>query len=158
MRSRMQCMRAEGVYFGQAPSFGKNGREASSATFLQSLELPHARHLAEHPIWTSTSMKQRHFMDKHPIRTSMSMKQRHFMDEEPTDDYLATGRCHRGACGRGHRAEDRSEGPLSHAGMPPRGLSQGMPCRSPAEASARDRFETGSRQSCHLTLPQKLFC
>ena len=76
-------MRAEGVYFGQAPSFGKNGREASSATFLQSLELPHARHLAEHPIWTSTSMKQRHFMDKHPIRTSMSMEQRLFMDKHP---------------------------------------------------------------------------
>ena len=76
-------MRAEGVYFGQAPSFGKNGREARSTTFLQGLELPHARHLAENPIWTSTSMKQRHFMDKHPIRTSTSMKQRHFMDKNP---------------------------------------------------------------------------
>ena len=67
-------LRAEGVYFGQAPSFGKNGREESSATFLQSLELPHARHLAEIHIRTSTSMKQRHFMDKNPIRTSMSME------------------------------------------------------------------------------------
>ena len=67
-------LRAEGVYFGQTPSFGKNGREASSTTFLQSLELPHTRHQAENPIWTSTSMKQRHFMDKHPIRTSISMK------------------------------------------------------------------------------------
>ena len=67
-------LRAEGVYFGQAPSFRKNGREASSATFLQSLELPHTRHQAENPIWTSTSMKQRHFMDKNAIRTSMSME------------------------------------------------------------------------------------
>ena len=76
-------MRAEGVYFGQAPSFRKNGREASSATFLQSLELPHARHLAENPIRTSASMIKAHFMDEHPIRTSTSMKQRHFMDEHP---------------------------------------------------------------------------
>ena len=74
-------LRAEGVYFGQAPSFGKNGREASSTTFLQSLELPHARHLAENPIRTSTSMKQWHFMDKNPFRTSTSMKQRLFMDK-----------------------------------------------------------------------------
>ena len=76
-------LRAEGVYFGQTPSFGKNGREASSATFLQSLEFPHVRHLAEHPIWTSTSMIKAHFMDEHPIRTSTSMKQRHFMDKLP---------------------------------------------------------------------------
>ena len=39
--------------------------------------------------------------------------------------------------------------------MPPRGLSPGMPCRSPAEASARDRFDTGSRQSCHVLLSQE---
>ena len=83
-------MRAEGVYFGQAPSFGKNGREASSATFLQSLELPHARHLAENP-----------------IRTSTSMKQRHFMDEEPIDDCLATPGCHREASHRGCRVKVR---------------------------------------------------
>ena len=76
-------MRAEGVYFGQASSFRKNGREESSATFLQSLELPHARHQAENPIWTSTSMIKAHFMDEHPIRTSTSMKQRHFMDKNP---------------------------------------------------------------------------
>ena len=117
-------LRAEGVYFGQTPSFRKNGREASSATFLQSLEFPHVRHLAEHPIWTSTSMikahfmdehpirtstsmKQRHFMDKHPIRTSMSMEQRHFMDEEPIDDCLATPGCHREASRRGCRGEVR---------------------------------------------------
>ena len=74
-------MRAEGVYFGQAPSFRKNGREASSATFRQSLELPQARHLAEHPIRTSASMIKAHFMD--PIRTTTSMKQRHFMDKHP---------------------------------------------------------------------------
>ena len=36
---------------------------------------------SENPIRTSTSMKQRHFMDKNPILTSTSMKQRHFMDE-----------------------------------------------------------------------------
>ena len=100
-------LRAEGVYFGQTPSFRKNGREASSATFLQSLELPHARHLAENPIRTSTSMKQRHFMDKNPIRTSTSMKQRHFMDEEPIDDCLATPGCHREASRRECRAEVR---------------------------------------------------
>ena len=76
-------LRAEGVYFGQTPSFRKNGREASSATFLQSLELPHARHLAENPIRTSASMIKAHFMDEHPIRTSTSMKQRHFMDKNP---------------------------------------------------------------------------
>ena len=74
-------LRAEGVYFGQTPSFRKIGREASSATFLQSLEFPHVRHLAEHPIWTSTSMIKAHFMDEHPIRTSTSMKQRHFIQK-----------------------------------------------------------------------------
>ena len=100
-------LRAEGVYFGQAPSFGKNGREASSATFLQSLELPHARHLAENPIRTSASMIKAHFMDEHPIRTSTSMKQRHFMDEEPIDDCLAMPGCHREASRRGCRAEVR---------------------------------------------------
>ena len=44
-------------------------------------------------------------MDEHPIRTSTSMKQRLFMDEEPIDDCLATGRCHREASRRGCRAE-----------------------------------------------------
>ena len=100
-------MRTEGVYFGQAPSLRKNGREASSATFLQSLELPHARHQAENPIRTSASMIKAHFMDEHPIRTSTSMKQRHFMDEEPIDDCLATPGCHREASRRGCRAEVR---------------------------------------------------
>ena len=35
---------------------------------------------AEHPLRTSTSMKQRHSMDAHPFRTSISMKTANSMD------------------------------------------------------------------------------
>ncbi len=65
----------------------------------------------KHPIRTSTSMKQRHFMDEHPIRTSTSMKQRLFMDEEPIDDCLAT--------------PGSTERPLAGDAVPKSGLSIG---------------------------------
>ena len=38
---------------------------------------------AEHPIRTSTSIKQPDSMDAHPIRTSMSIKQPDSMDTHP---------------------------------------------------------------------------
>ena len=36
--------------------------------------------------------------------------------------------------------------------MPQRHLWTGVPCRRPAGASAKDRFDTGSRQSCHARM------
>ena len=48
-------------------------------------------------------------MDENPFRTSTSMKQRHFMDEEPIDDCLATPGCHREASRRECRAEPGRE-------------------------------------------------
>ena len=39
--------------------------------------------------------------------------------------------------------------------MPQRHLWTGVPCRSPAGAPARERFDTGSRQSCHAGLALK---
>ena len=36
--------------------------------------------------------------------------------------------------------------------MPQRHLWTGLPCRRPAGASAKDRFDTGSRQSCHARM------
>ena len=65
----------------------------------------------KHPIRTSMSMEQRHFMDKHPIRTSMSMEQRHFMDEGSIDVPFAT--------------PGSTERPLAGDAVPKSGLSIG---------------------------------
>ena len=43
--------------------------------------------------------------------------------------------------------------PLRHAEMALEYLWAGFPCRRPARASVRNRFDTGSRQSCHVGMP-----
>ncbi len=43
--------------------------------------------------------------------------------------------------------------PLRHAEMSLEYLWAGFPCRRPARASVRNRFDTGSRQSCHVGMP-----